>query len=161
MDNKRDKIKHVGCIPPLSPYYRSFSWKKPFTHRSTRILLISDAHTSATEVRDKEQQASFFPLLTISTMASLQDVEDGKAEPSSTEFSTAVTSPTPSVLKHSGSNTFFSRLSGRLRRSFYLSSNKRERSITSLASNEVGVIEVVRPSSSHESEEVRFCSIVN
>ncbi|VDK69760.1 unnamed protein product [Litomosoides sigmodontis] len=135
--------------------YQSFIKRK----KSANSRKMTDAHTSAaTEVRGKEQQASFFPQPAISTTASLPDVEveDDKTGPSSTEWSTAVISPMPSVLKRTGSNTFFSRLSGRLRRSLYLPSSKRERSVTSLTDNEVGVNEAVTPLSFHESEEETF-----
>ncbi|VDO48537.1 unnamed protein product, partial [Brugia timori] len=60
-------------------------------------------------------------------MTSLPDVEDDGAGPSSIELPTTPITLTPLVLQRTESSTsFLSRLSGRLRRSLHLPSNKRE-----------------------------------
>ncbi|KAL3989285.1 TLD family protein [Acanthocheilonema viteae] len=134
----------------LGKLYQSFIKRR----KSTSTEEMADAHATATEARDKEQ-APFFTLPAISIMTSMADVEDGEAGLGRTELST--TSILPAPLQCTESNrSFFSRLSGRLRRSLHFPSNKRKRSVKFIASNEVAVNENVRPLLLHESGEETF-----
>ncbi|CAG9536492.1 unnamed protein product [Cercopithifilaria johnstoni] len=135
----------------LGNLYQSFIKRK----KSISTRKRTDAHITAIGVRDKEQ-ASFLLLPTISTMTSLPDVEYDETGPSSIELSTTPIPPISSALQRTESSTFFSRLSGRLRRSLHLLSNKRERPVKFLAGNEVEVNEDVRPSLLHENGEETF-----
>uniref|UniRef100_A0A0R3RPM2 Rab-GAP TBC domain-containing protein n=1 Tax=Elaeophora elaphi TaxID=1147741 RepID=A0A0R3RPM2_9BILA len=136
----------------LGNLYQSFTRRK----KSTGTSNMADAHTTAAEVREKEQAPSF-SLHTISTMTSLPDVEDDEAGPSSAELSPTPIPPVSSALQRTESNTsFLLRLSGRLRRSLHFPSNKREQSVKFLAGNEVAVKEDVKPPLLHESGEEAF-----
>uniref|UniRef100_A0A2K6VY46 TLDc domain-containing protein n=1 Tax=Onchocerca volvulus TaxID=6282 RepID=A0A2K6VY46_ONCVO len=139
----------------LDNLYQSFIRRK----KSANKRKMTDAHTNATEVRDKEQ-APLFYLAPKSTAISLSDVEDDEAGPSSTELPTTSIQPTPSALQRTESNTtFLSRLNDRLRRSFHLPSNKQ--SAKFLASDEVAVSEDLKPSLLHESRDETFTSYAN
>nr|CDP95451.1 BMA-TBC-7, isoform c [Brugia malayi] len=132
--------------------YQSFVKRR----KSINTKKMTDAHTTAEEVRDKEQ-ASFFSLPTTSAMTSLPDVEDDGAGPSSIELPTTPITLTPLVLQRTESSTsFLSRLSGRLRRSLHLPLNKREQFVKFLRGDEVAVCEEVRQSLFHESREETF-----
>ncbi|KAM3729090.1 GTPase-activating protein skywalker [Dirofilaria immitis] len=136
----------------LGNLYQSFTKRK----KSSNKRKMTDAHTNAAEIRDKEQ-ASFFSLPPVSTMTSLSDAEDNEAGPSNIELPTTLIQPT--LLQRTESNTsFLSRLNDRLRRSFHLPSNKREQLVKFLISDEVAVNEDLEPSLLHESCDETFTS---
>uniref|UniRef100_A0A1I7VP23 Rab-GAP TBC domain-containing protein n=1 Tax=Loa loa TaxID=7209 RepID=A0A1I7VP23_LOALO len=141
----------------LGNLYQSFIKRT----NSTSTRKMTDAHTTATEVSEKERTPSF-PLRTISAMTSLPDVDDDEAGPSTIKHSITPVPRTPLVLQRTESNTsFLSRLSSRLRRSFHLPSNKREQFVKFLAGDEVAVNENAKPPLLHESGRETFTNYAN